>query len=95
MHFNPELFKKPPQMYEYVHDKELQPRILERDKKSAINDISKNNEKKSRIQSGKRSEKKRLTEHSIAPSKILHTHNNHVIGKKDNNNNKIDNLNNL
>lgn len=67
-------------MYEYVHDKELQPRVIERDKKSA-----QNNDKKSRLHSVSKSERPKITEPNIPASKIQHTHNNQIITKKENN----------
>jgi hypothetical protein len=72
------MFKKPPQMYGYVHDKDLQPRIIEREKKSA------NDDKKPRIHSVKKTERTKLTEPNIPASKILHTNNNNIIATNEN-----------
>lgn len=84
------MFKKPTQMFEHVHDSELQPRII--GKKSTNN---KNNDKKSRLSSVKKTERTKFTEPNILPSsKIQSIHNNQIVVAKTENNkmNKSNNL---
>lgn len=74
-------------MHEYVHDKELQPKIFEKDNK--ILDDKKNLENKLIP----KTDRQKHIEPNIVSDKIKHTHQNEINKKLENNKiNKTDNL---
>jgi len=74
-------------MHEYIHDKELQPKIVEKDKK--VFDDRKNMENKL----NPKTDRTKNTEHNNIADKLKHTHQNEINRKQENN--KINKTNNL